>query len=243
MIKNETGSKEVIKFEHVGKVYSDREYALFDVSFSVYDGEMVFVCGESGAGKSTMIKLITCETKPTKGYVTVNGFKIDRIKNKMIPNLRRTLGIVYQDFRLIKTKTAEENVAFAMKVVGTDITQIKKRVAYVMDLVGLSHKLKSLPTELSGGEQQRVAIARAIVNNPSLIIADEPTGNLDPQRSYEIIDLLTKINKLGTTVIVITHDQELLKYFARRIIYLNQGRIAEDREIPAAESISVTSND
>ena len=187
------------------------------------------------AGKSTRIKLMAGEIKPTEGRVTINGYNVNKLKPGKVPLLRRTLGVVFQDFRLIKKKTAEENVAFAMRVLGAGPVQIRRRVSYVMDLVGLKDKMNSYPTELSGGEQQRVAIARALVNNPSLIIADEPTGNLDPQRSYEIIELLSKINQLGSTVVVITHDYELLRRFAKRVIYMNQGSLVMDKVLRPGE--------
>ena len=224
-----TSKKPVISFEGVGEAYSGGEFAIRNVSFTVEEGDFLFICGESGAGKSTMIKLMTGEIKPTEGRVTINGYQVNKLRAGKVPHLRRTLGVVFQDFRLIKKKTAEENVAFAMRVLGANPVKIRRRVAYVMELVGLKDKMKSYPTELSGGEQQRVAIARALVNNPSLIIADEPTGNLDPQRSYEIIELLSKINRLGSTVVVITHDYELLRRFAKRVIYMNQGSLVMDK--------------
>ena len=229
---NETGavsSAPVILFQNVAVTYSNDVRALNGVDLRVDEGEFLFISGESGAGKSTMIKLITGELKPTSGSILVNGYRMEKLSAGKVPALRRTLGVVYQDFRLIKNMTAEENVAFAMRVFGAGKNAIRERVAYVMDLVGLSGKMKSRPTELSGGEQQRVAIARALVNNPSLIIADEPTGNLDPLRSYEIIELLSRINELGTTVVVITHDYELLRKFAHRVIYIEKGNLAGDR--------------
>jgi len=221
----------VISFSHVDKEYGSRNFAIKDLSFKVEEGEFLFICGESGAGKSTMIKLMTGEIKPTRGSVTINGFRLEKIRDSRVPYLRRTLGVVYQDFRLIKNKTAAENVAFAMRVVGAGPLTVKKRVDYVMGLVGLEKKKKSLPHELSGGEQQRVAIARALVNNPSMIIADEPTGNLDPMHSHEIMELLDKINKLGTTVVVITHDYQLLREFAQRVIYMEKGSLLGDRQL------------
>ncbi|MBE7000510.1 MAG: cell division ATP-binding protein FtsE [Clostridia bacterium] len=227
--------KTVIEFSGVGESYQSGEFAIRGVSFTVEEGDFLFICGESGAGKSTMIKLMTGEIKPTEGRVTINGYNVNKLKPGKVPLLRRTLGVVFQDFRLIKKKTAEENVAFAMRVLGAGPVQIRRRVSYVMDLVGLKDKMNSYPTELSGGEQQRVAIARALVNNPSLIIADEPTGNLDPQRSYEIIELLSKINQLGSTVVVITHDYELLRRFAKRVIYMNQGSLVMDKVLRPGE--------
>ena len=228
----ETNDSAAIIFDHVAKSYQDNgSFAIFDVSFSVREGEMLFICGDSGAGKSTIIKLMTGEIKPTRGSVTVNGVKIEKLRARRVPHFRRTLGVVYQDFRLIQNKTAEENVAFAMRVLGASPITIRRRVEYVMELVGLQDKMRSKPGELSGGEQQRVAIARALVNNPSIIIADEPTGNLDPQRSYEIMELLSRINSLGTTVVVITHDHALLRQFAPRVIYMQQGLLAADRAL------------
>ena len=230
MKTNNPGNSDAIVFDRVAQAYQEAgSFAIFDVSFTVREGELVFICGDSGAGKSTMIKLITGEIRPTRGSVTVNGVKIEKLKDRRVPHFRRTLGVVYQDFRLIQNKTAEENVAFAMRVLGASRPTIRRRVEYVMDLVGLGDKMNSKPGELSGGEQQRVAIARALVNNPSIIIADEPTGNLDPQRSYEIMELLYRINTLGTTVVVITHDYELLRRFAPRVIYMQQGLLAADR--------------
>ena len=218
----------MIEFIDVVKSYSVGNQALRGVSMQIEDGEFVFLVGPSGSGKSTIIKLITGELRPTSGSVHVHGYSLERIRKREIPYLRRTVGVVFQDFRLINTKTVYENVAFAMRVVGADEQEIKERVPYVLDLVGLDSKSRRHPSELSGGEQQRLAIARALVNNPSTIIADEPTGNLDPARSLEIMTLLQEINNLGTTVLVVTHDMGLMEKFARRIITIDEGLVISD---------------
>ena len=218
----------MIEFKDVVKSYVEGNTALQGVSLHIDDGEFVFLVGPSGSGKSTVIKLITGETKLTEGSVVVNDFHLESIRDKDIPYLRRTVGVVFQDFRLIANKTVYENVAFAMRVIGARDREIRKRVPYVLDLVGLEDKAKRHPGELSGGEQQRVAIARALVNNPSMIIADEPTGNLDPARSYEIMLLLEEINNLGTTVLVVTHERELVERFTKRVIAIDDGRIISD---------------
>ena len=218
----------MIEFLDVVKSYTVGNKALDGVSLSIEDGEFVFLVGPSGSGKSTIIKLITGELKPTSGAVHVNGYSLERIRKREIPYLRRTVGVVFQDFRLIETKTVYENVAFAMRVVGVKEKDIKERVPYVLDLVGLDTKSRRYPSELSGGEQQRLAIARALVNNPSTIIADEPTGNLDPARSLEIMTLLQEINNLGTTVLVVTHEMELVERFAKRVISIDEGKIVSD---------------
>ena len=219
----------MIEFLDVVKSYGAGNKALDGVSMCIEDGEFVFLVGPSGSGKSTIIKLITGELRPTSGAVHVNGYSLERIRKREIPYLRRTVGVVFQDFRLIQTKNVFENVAFAMRVVGARERDIKERVPYVLDLVGLDTKARSLPKEMSGGEQQRLAIARALVNNPSTIIADEPTGNLDPERSLEIMTLLQEINNLGTTVLVVTHDMEVVSRFGKRVLTLNEGRIESDK--------------
>ena len=219
----------MIRLSHVRKVYDNGTEALRDISFRIDDGEFVFMVGPSGSGKSTIIKLLTAEIFPTSGRVQINGFNTNRLSHQQLPLLRRTIGVIFQDFRLIDKKTVYENLAFVMRAVGTSNRDINRRIPYVLDLVGLAGKEKCYPNELSGGEQQRVAIARALVNNPVMIIADEPTGNLDPARSYEIMTLLEQINSLGTTVLVVTHEKTLVDRFRKRVITLNQGLIAADR--------------
>ncbi len=219
----------MLKLEHVTKVYPNGTHALRDVSLTVEDGEFLFVVGPSGSGKSTILKLLTGEVEPTQGEIHVNGFDVSNIRQRDIPYLRRTIGVVFQDFRLIENKSVYENVAFVMRAVGAPSRTIKKRVSYVLDLVGVLHKARRLPGELSGGEQQRVAIARALVNNPDVIIADEPTGNLDPARSLELMLLLEKINALGTTVVVVTHEKELVNEFEKRVVAIDGGQIVSDR--------------
>ena len=218
----------MIQFTDVVKTYEQGNVALNGVTMQIEDGEFVFLIGPSGSGKSTIIKLITGELKPTSGTVHVNGYSLERIRKREIPYLRRTVGVVFQDFRLIEKMTVYENVAFAMRVVGAKEKEIRERVPYVLELVGLESKMNRHPNEMSGGEQQRLAIARALVNNPSTIIADEPTGNLDPARSLEIMSLLQEINNLGTTVLVVTHAQDLVERFAKRVIVLNEGLIVSD---------------
>ena len=218
----------MIELSNVVKTYDSGVKALNGISLKIDDGEFVFLVGPSGSGKSTIIKLLTAELEPTAGSVLVNGFVLEKIRPRAIPYLRRTLGVIFQDFRLIENKTVYDNVAFAMRVIGAGEGAIKKRVPYVLDLVGLENKGRRLPHELSGGEQQRVAIARALVNNPSVIIADEPTGNLDPSRSLEIMMLLEQINALGTTVMVVTHEKELVNRFTKRVVAIDEGKIISD---------------
>ena len=218
----------MIQFTNVVKTYQQGNNALNGATMQIEDGEFVFLIGPSGSGKSTIIKLITGELKPTSGTVHVNGYSLERIRKREIPYLRRTVGVVFQDFRLIDKMTVYENVAFAMRVVGAREKEIRERVPYVLELVGLESKMNRHPNEMSGGEQQRLAIARALVNNPSTIIADEPTGNLDPERSFEIMALLQEINNLGTTVLVVSHDQKLVDLFGKRIIEINEGRVVRD---------------
>ena len=218
----------MIDLINVTKTYETGTHALNGIDMHVDDGEFVFLVGESGSGKSTIIKLLTGELKPTGGSILVNGFQLENIRRSKVPYMRRTLGIIFQDFRLIDNMTVYENVAFAMRVVGAKSDEIKKRVPYVLELVGLENKARRLPNELSGGEQQRVAIARALVNNPSMIIADEPTGNLDPARSFEIMLLLEQINALGTTVMVVTHEKGLVDRFTKRVVAISQGKVISD---------------
>ena len=218
----------MIEFTDVVKSYREGNDALKGVSMQIEDGEFCFLVGPSGSGKSTIIKLITGELKPTSGTVHVNGYSLERIRRREIPYLRRTVGVVFQDFRLIENMTVYDNVAFAMRVIGAREKEIKERVPYVLELVGLQSKEHRHPGELSGGEQQRLAIARALVNNPSTIIADEPTGNLDPQMSFEIMSLLQEINNLGTTMLVVTHDQNLVELFNKRVISINDGLVVSD---------------
>jgi cell division transport system ATP-binding protein len=194
----------------------------------IMDGEFVFMVGPSGSGKSTVIKLLIGEIEPTEGRVMVNGFSLRNIKEWQIPHLRRTVGVIFQDFRLIEHKSVYDNMVFAMRAVGAGPKEIRKRIPYCLNLVGLENKGRRLPSELSGGEQQRVAIARALLNNPSTIIADEPTGNLDPARSLEIMRLLERINALGTTVLVVTHEKDLVNRFDKRVVMLERGRVVSD---------------
>ena len=218
----------MIEFIDVVKSYPEGNHALRGVSMQIEDGEFCYLVGPSGSGKSTIIKMITGEIRPTSGSVHVNGYSLERIRKSEIPYMRRTVGVVFQDFRLIANKTVYDNVAFAMRVIGARDREIKERVPYVLELVGLDSKATRHPNELSGGEQQRLAIARALVNNPSTIIADEPTGNLDPELAMEIMSLLQEINNLGTTMLVVTHAQDLVHMFNRRTIVINDGLIAGD---------------
>ena len=218
----------MIEFTDVVKSYSVGTQALKGVSMQIEDGEFAFLVGPSGSGKSTIIKLITGELRPTSGTVHVNGYSLERIRKREIPYMRRTVGVVFQDFRLIETKTVYDNVAFAMRVIGAGEKEIRERIPYVLELVGLENKSRRHPTELSGGEQQRLAIARALVNNPSTIIADEPTGNLDPARSLEIMSLLQEINNLGTTMLVVNHALDLVDRFHKRVIEINDGLVVKD---------------
>ena len=218
----------MIQFTDVVKSYTEGNTALNGVTMQIEDGEFVFLVGPSGSGKSTIMKLITGELRPTSGSVHVNGYNLERIRKREIPYMRRTLGVVFQDFRLISNMTVYDNVAFAMRVIGASEKEIKERVPYVLELVGLESKARRHPGEMSGGEQQRLAIARALVNNPSTIIADEPTGNLDPARSFEIMALLQEINNLGTTVLVVTHEKELVERFTKRVIAIDDGLVISD---------------
>ena len=218
----------MILFSDVTKAYSPDTQALKGVSMQIDDGEFAFLVGPSGSGKSTIIKLISGELRPTSGSVHVNGYSLERIRKREVPFMRRTVGVVYQDFRLIDTMTVYENVAFAMRVIGARNKEIQERVPDVLDLVGLEDKANRYPNQISGGEQQRLAIARALVNNPSTIIADEPTGNLDPARAMEIMTLLEEINNLGTTILVVTHAWDLVESFHKRVIAINEGLVVSD---------------
>ena len=218
----------MIEFRNVSKVYNNGTEALHNINLKVEKGEFVFIVGSSGAGKSTFLKLISCEERPNEGQVLIDGQDISHIRKGKIPYVRRKMGLVFQDFRLIDHMTVYDNVAFAMRVVGASPKAIKKRVPYILGLVGLQHKAKHYPTEMSGGERQRVGLARALVNNPSMIIADEPTGNIDPALSYEIVDLLSAINERGTTVLMVTHEHSLVKHFHKRIIQIHSGEIVAD---------------
>ena len=218
----------MIRLRDIHKEYPNGTKALKGVSMQIDDGDFVFLVGPSGSGKSTIIKLITAEIAPTKGKLMVNGYNLNDISEKQIPLLRRTIGVVFQDFRLIEKKTVFENIEVAMRAVGATTSEIRRRIPYVLGLVGLTGKSRQLPTQLSGGEQQRVAIARALANNPSVIIADEPTGNLDPARSLEIMSLLEKINDMGTTILVVTHERQLVNRFGKRVVAIESGRIISD---------------
>lgn len=221
----------IIEFRGVSKTYPTGTHALEDVNLRINKGEFVFVVGSSGAGKSTFMKLIMREEKPNTGVIKVNGFNLTKMASKQVPKLRRTMGMVFQDFRLINTMNVFNNVAFAMHVIGAGDAEIRREVPKALSAVGLGEKARSMPMQLSGGEQQRVGLARALVNAPDLIIADEPTGNVDPNMSYDIVTMLTEINKRGTTVIMVTHDHGLVHDFSHRVIMLDHGKIIAD--IPA----------
>ncbi len=220
--------EKIIEFKNVSKTYDSGTHALNNASISIEKGEFVFIVGASGAGKSTFLKLIMHEETPSRGTILVNGVNVTKIKRRKVPYLRRNMGIVFQDFRLIDKMTVYDNVAFAMRAIGARPSAVKKRVPYILDLVGLSDKAKNRPSELSGGEQQRVSLARALVNNPSIIIADEPTGNIDPEMSFEIIELLSKINDQGTTILVVTHEHDLVRHFNKRVVVIEKGRVVSD---------------
>lgn len=218
----------MIEFRGVTKVYPNGTVALSDIDLFIEKGEFVFIIGPSGAGKSTLFKLLMREEKVSSGVITVGNYNLSRIRNRQIPYLRRRMGVVFQDFRLITNLTAYDNVAFAMRVTNVPSREIRKRVPYILHLVGLANKAKVYPDQLSGGEQQRVALARALAHNPPIIIADEPTGNIDTELSFEIMELLNEINKLGTTVLVVTHEQDMAKRFNRRTIRIDNGEIVYD---------------
>jgi cell division transport system ATP-binding protein len=226
----------MIVFESVTKIYEPDVTALRDVSFVIDKGEFVFVVGASGSGKSTIIRLLLKELEPTRGRIFVGGRDLTRLRRSNVPQLRRNVGCVFQDFKLLPTRTAAENVAYALKVQGESANNIRRKVPEVMNMVGLSHKMNSLPDELSGGEQQRVSIARAFVNHPPLLVCDEPTGNLDPDTSVGIMQLLYRINRAGTTILMVTHDREMVDKMRRRVIGLEDGRLARDERRGGYES-------
>ena len=218
----------MIRLTDIHKEYENGTKALKGVSLQIDDGDFVFLVGPSGSGKSTIIKLITGEVEATSGRLMVNGYNMGDISPKQIPLMRRTLGVVFQDFRLIPKKTVKENLEVVMRAVGATPREIQRRIPYILSLVDLDGKGRQYPDQLSGGEQQRVAVARALANNPSVIIADEPTGNLDPARSLEIMSLLEKINSMGTTILVVTHERELVNRFGKRVVAIESGRIISD---------------
>ncbi len=220
----------MIRMVDVYKEYDNGTKAIKGLNLRIDDGEFAFLVGPSGSGKSTIIKLLTAEEFATKGRVMVNGYNLSTIKRQQIPKMRRTLGVIFQDFRLIDKKTVWGNLEFTMRIIGATNREMKKRIPYVLDLVGLSDKAKAYPNEMSGGEQQRVAIARALVNNPQMIIADEPTGNLDPQRSLEIMTLLERINSMGTTMLVVTHERGLVNHFSKRVVAIQNGELISDEQ-------------
>lgn len=218
----------MIKLEHVSKSYSAGIPALNDVSLNIEEGEFVFVVGDSGSGKSTLIKLLLKELEPTEGTITINGRKLNKIKRRQIPKFRRNIGVVFQDFRLLKDRNIYDNVAFAQKVIGESARSIKKNVPLMLSMVGLAAKYRSYPRQLSGGEQQRVAIARALINKPKILLADEPTGNLDNNNAWEIMKLMEEINSHGTTVVVVTHNMDIVKSMDKRVIRMQKGVVVED---------------
>jgi len=220
----------LIRFENVSKTYENGFPALNDISFSIEKGEFVFLVGSSAAGKSTIIKLIMKEEDATEGSITINGIDVCDLRRKEVPYFRRTIGVVFQDYRLLPNKTVQENVSYAMEIVGASGKEIRKNVPAVLSMVGLAHKAKMYPKQLSGGEQQRVAIARAIVNNPVVLIADEPTGNLDPDTAQEIMDILEDINRRGTTVVMATHAENIVNKMQKRVIVVDKGVITRDEE-------------
>ena len=218
----------MIKLEHVSKSYSAGIPALNDVSLNIEEGEFVFVVGDSGSGKSTLIKLLLKELEPTEGTITINGRKLNKIRRRQIPKFRRNIGVVFQDFRLLQDRNIYDNVAFAQKVIGESNRSIKKNVPKLLSMVGLAAKYRSYPRQLSGGEQQRVAIARALINKPKILLADEPTGNLDANNAWEIMKLMEEINEQGTTVVVVTHNLEIVKAMNKRVITMQKGVVVDD---------------
>lgn len=220
----------MISLEHVSKSYAAGIPALNDVNIDIEAGEFVFVVGDSGSGKSTLIKLLLKELNPTEGTITVNGQKLNKLKRRQIPKFRRNLGVVFQDFRLLKDRNVYENIAFAQRVIGVANRAIKKNVPSMLSLVGLAAKYRAYPRQLSGGEQQRVAIARALINEPKILLADEPTGNLDNNNAWEIMKLLEEINEKGTTVIVVTHNMDIVKAMNKRVITMQRGVVISDEK-------------
>lgn len=223
-------SNEIIALENISKSYSTGAPALNGVTLHIERGEFVFIVGDSGSGKSTLIKLLLKELTPTAGNIRVMGYDLNRIRHRKIPKFRRNLGIVFQDFRLLKDRNVYENVAFAQRIIEVPVKEMKRNVPSVLAMVGLAGKYKAKPKQLSGGEQQRVALARALVNNPSILLADEPTGNLDPKNSWEIMKLLEEINEAGTTVLVVTHNREIVNAMQKRVITMKRGVIVSDEE-------------
>jgi cell division transport system ATP-binding protein len=220
----------MLSLRNVSLVYPNGVHALDHVNLEIAKGEFVFLVGDSGTGKSSLLRLLYREARPTSGEITVDGIRVDRLRRNRVPSLRRHLGVVFQDFKLLVDKTVWENVAFAMQVTGAHTRDVMRQVPRVLDLVGLAHKSRMYPGELSGGEQQRSAIARALVNNPKILLCDEPTGNLDPDNSNEIMELLSRINLKGTTVVVATHNQSVVDRMRRRVVRLQEGRVATDEE-------------
>ena len=233
----------LIEFKNVTKKYDNKTTALSDVNISIDKGEFVFVVGSSGAGKSTFLKLMMREEVPSSGTITIDGVELNKMRKRKIPKFRRKLGIVFQDFRLIPNMTVYDNVAFAMRVIGTKEKKIRRRVPYLLSLMNLSAKARNYPRELSGGEQQRVALARALANDAEIIIADEPTGNVDPQMSYDIVELLMRLNESGTTIIMVTHEHSLVRCFDKRVIILDKGEIVSDSGKQGVEAITNSPED
>jgi len=230
MLEKDVREVPTIVLENVSKIYKNDTKALDNINIRINKGEFVFVVGTSGSGKSTFIKLLLKELDPTSGKVFVNGRDLTRLRRNQVPTLRRGIGVVFQDFRLLKDRTVFENVAFAQRIIGASKHEINRRVPEILATVGLSEKLHSFPRELSGGEQQRVALARALVNRPTLLLADEPTGNLDPHNSWEIMNLLDEINRNGTTVVVVTHNHEVVNMMKKRVITLHKGNLVSDEQ-------------
>ena len=233
---------DLIRLRNVKKVYKNGTTAIHDLDLNIKKGEFVFIIGETGCGKSTLIKMLYREEKPTKGKIIVGGIDVAKLRNRKVYKIRRKIGVVFQDYQLLPKYTAYENIAFALEIFGLPKSEIHKKVLKVLKLVGLKDKAKHYPDQLSGGEQQRVAIARAIVNGPKLLICDEPTGNLDPKKSLEIMEVLTAINKLGTTIVMVTHDIEIVKKMKKRVIVLESGRIKKDFEEGEYNDETIESN-